>query len=44
MKRKDKIYNLIGRAVTYIGAYIIFEIGFIKMAMYVFNNCITTLR
>ena len=41
---KNKVYELIGRAVTYLVGYVIVESAFIASALYVVNNCITTIR
>lgn len=46
MKRKidkNKVYSFLGRAVTYLGIYVVIEIGFIKTMMYVLDNCLTTM-
>lgn len=46
MKRKidkNKVYALIGRAVTYLSIYVVIEIGFIKTMTYVLDNCLTTM-
>lgn len=43
MKRKDKIYKIIGQAVTYLSIYMIVEIGFIKTMAYILDNCLTTI-
>lgn len=46
MKRKidpNKVYAFIGRAVTGLGIWILSECAIYKLAIYVLDNCITTI-
>lgn len=42
--KKQKIYELIGRAFINISIYALIEILFIKGSIYVLFNCITTIK
>ena len=47
MKRKlnkNKIYNLIGRAVTFLTAIILINIANYNLLIYILDNCITVYR
>ena len=41
--KKSKVYELIGRAVVALSVFAIAEIGFIKIMIYILDNCITTI-
>ncbi len=38
-----RFYELVGRIVTFLGVYTAIEIGLIKLAIFVLDNCCTTL-
>lgn len=47
MKRKinkNKVYALIGRAVTYLTAIVLVNIANYNLAIYILDNCITVYR
>lgn len=44
MKRKNKIYELIGRATTKILAFLLIETGLYYTLIYILDNCITVYR
>lgn len=47
MKRKlnkDKVFALIGRAVTFLTAIVLINIGNYNLLIYILDNCITVYR
>lgn len=38
---KNKFKRNIKKALCYVSTYILFEIAFISLCIYIFNNCIT---
>lgn len=42
--RKDKIYSIIGRAVTYLTGYVLVLMVSMKITLYVVTECITTIK
>jgi len=42
--KKQKIYELIGRAVTYIAGYVVISAVTLQVLVYIVCNCITTIK
>lgn len=43
-RQKKILKNKLKKAFMYLVAYIVFETAFILAGIYIFNNCITTIR